>query len=284
MKSGIFAGFAAIAALAACASAEAAVSPVYGKWRVTRVVVAPWAGEAGALGDISYLGKTVTFHEKRVKGPGPIGCAKAVYETTDNPPDGLFQGSLPEPAAEAMKSLGLSGSAVAGISLSCDSGVFEYHYADSDTLLLGLDNRILTLDRTAGAQASTRSPEGVVQRFLEAHFAGDMAFTPQSVGAKSAFLSKALAEKIRMWFAAPQSADEAPEINGDPFTDSQEYPVRFAVGADDRKAAGVEIPVEFADAYGARTVAYVMTREGGRWLVGDIRYGDGAMLSEMLVE
>lgn len=83
-----------------------------------------------------------------------------------------------------MTRLGLAGASFKGVSVRCDTGVFEYHYADEDTMLLALDNRIWTLARTAGTRAAEAAPEGVVQRFLEAHFAGDMGFTPETADAE----------------------------------------------------------------------------------------------------
>lgn len=280
----ILAGGAALAAMISCAAAGDHAATISGKWRITRAVIAPWTDEAGAGEQPTWVGESVSFGSKSVKGPGPIACGHVKYEATDVPPEGLFQGSLPEPAGDAMIGLGLSGASLKGVSVTCDTGIFEYHYADGDTLLLGLDNHIWTLDKTAGTRAAKNAPEGVVQRFLEAHFAGDMGFTPASVAAKRAYLAKALDGQIDAWFEKPQNSDEAPNINGDPFTDSQEYPARFAVGADDKASEGVEVPVEFADAFVKRAVHFEMTRKSGRWLIADIKYEDGSTLSELLAE
>lgn len=280
----ILVGGAALAVLISVAEAAEPVSPIAGKWRITRAVVAPWTDEAGAGEQPAWIGEYVTFGARTVKGPGPIACGHVNYEATDVPPEGLFQGGLPAPASDAMIGLGLSGASLHGVSVACDTGVFEYHYADEDTLLLALDNRIWTLDRTAGTRASKNSPEGVVQRFLEAHFDGDMGFTPASVAEKRAYLAKALGGEIDAWFLKPHCPDEAPTINGDPFTDTQEYPARFAVGADDKAAHGVAVPVEFADAFARRAVRFEMTRENRRWLIADIRYEDGSTLSALLAE
>ncbi len=248
------------------------------------MVVAPWTDDAGAGVKPQWIGATVAFGAKAVKGPHPIGCGHAKFEATDAPPEGLFQGGLPEPASTTMIPLGLAGMSFKGVSVSCDKGVFDYHYADDDTLLLALDNRILTLDRTIGAHASKTSPEGVVQRFLEAHFDGDMGFAAPLAAGKRVLLSKSLAEKIDAWFAVPQNPDEAPAINGDPFTDTQEYPARFAVGAGERTAEGLFVPAEFADAFSKRSVRFVLKREKGRWLIDDLKYEDGSMLSAMLAQ
>jgi hypothetical protein len=183
-----------------------------------------------------------------------------------------------------MVSLGLNAEKIAGVSLICDTGVFEFHYAAANTLLVALDNRIWTLDRTPGARASKSSPEGVVQRFLEAHFASDMGFTPESVKAKRTFLTDELATRISAYLAKPVDPNEAPSINGDPFTDSQEYPTRFAVDRDNKKVKGAAVPVTFSDAFHKRGVSFEMARENGRWLINDLDYEDGSSFSALLAD
>ena len=270
----------AAAAITSQAAAGDASTPFFGKWRITRAVVAPWTDEAGAGAQPAWIGTGVTFGEHFVKGPHPIGCRNAAYEPTNVPPEGLFQGA--ELSMAQINSLGLGGGAFTGFSVSCDAGVFEYHFADDDTLLLALDNRIWTLDRTDGARAAKSSPEGVVQRFLEAHFADHMGFTKETVSAKRATMTKALNEKIRAYFAAPGDPDDAPAINGDPFTDTQEYPTRFAVRSNNLSAEGIVIPVEFADAFAKRTVLFELKRQNGRWLINDLIYDDGSRLTALL--
>jgi hypothetical protein len=46
-------------------------------------------------------------------------------------------------------------------------------------------------------------------------------------------------------FARPVPSDEAPVINGDPFTNSQEYPPGFTVGAVLRVGSRATVPVRF---------------------------------------
>jgi hypothetical protein len=271
----------AFVASASAAAGEGDVS-IIGEWRMTRAVVAPWTDEAGAGARPDWIGARVVFAPKAVKAPTPLGCENAKYEATRVPPEGLFQGAgLTLGQANA---LGLGAGDRDGVSLTCDTGVFELHFAAPDTMLLALDNRIWTLDRTPGARAAAKSAEGVVQRFLEAHFDGDMGFSPPSLAAKRAYLTDALLEKIDAYFARPQDPDEAPPINGDPFTDSQEYPARFAVMRDDKRVKGVAAPVVFADAFRDRTVVYEMARENRRWLISDLKFEDGRKLTELLAE
>jgi hypothetical protein len=267
--------------VASAAAGEANVS-IMGEWRMTRAVVAPWTDEAGAGARPDWIGARVTFVSKAVKAAAPLGCENAKYEATRVPPEGLFQGA--GLTIGQVNALGLGAGDRDGVSLTCDTGVFEFHFAAPDTMLLALDNRIWTLDRTPGALASAKSAEGVVQRFLEAHFDGDMGFSPATLSAKRTYLTDALLERIGAYFARPQVPDEAPSINGDPFTDSQEYPARFSVMRDDKRVKGVAAPVVFADAFRNRTVVYEMARENRRWLISDLKFEDGRKLTELLAE
>lgn len=268
----------------ASSSAADDASGLLGKWRITRAVVAPWTDEAGAGEKPALVGESVVFRSKSVKASAPLACGDAEYEATSMPPEGLFQGGLPTPANEAMTPLGFSDQMIEGVLLACDTGTFEFHFVAPDTALFALDNRIWTLDRSPGARASKSSAESAVQRFLEAHFDGDMGFSPAAFAQKRAAFAPSLVKTIDAYLAKPQDPNEAPTINGDPFTDSQDYPARFAVQRDDKMTKGTAVPVEFADAFRKRKVIFEMVREGGRWLIADLKFEDGATLSAILVE
>jgi len=278
VKSRIIVIVAAVAA--ASVSAYAAEAPIAGKWRITRGVVAPWTDEAGTGAPSLPVGSTVVFGKTYVSGPHPIGCRHARYEPTEVPTEGLFQGAAI--STNDAISLGLAGARFKGVSVTCDAGVFEYHRADETSFVFALDNRIWTLDRSPGTKASAASPEGVVQRFLEAHFAGDMGFWPNAIDGKRSYFTKALNEKMSAYFGRITDPDEAPEIDGDPFTDSQEYPARFFVRSDDKAKPGVLVPVDYSDAFTRKMVGYSMKREGGRWLIDDLLFEDNLSLTSLL--
>ncbi|MCB1570215.1 MAG: DUF3828 domain-containing protein, partial [Xanthomonadales bacterium] len=147
---------------------------------------------------------------------------------------------------------------------------------------LALDNQILTLSHSPGALASADSPEGRVQRLLEAHFGGDMGFTPANLKGQRIWFSRALDGAMSRYFARPTSVDEVPTVDGDPFTDSQEYPQRFSVGTARMSKGKADVPVRFSDAFRERTVIYVMRREGGTWHLDDLRLGTGETLRGLL--
>jgi len=87
---------------------------------------------------------------------------------------------------------------------------------------------------------------------------------------------------VAHYFAQPASADEVPVINGDPFTDSQEYPTRFAVNKASVRGSSAEVPVRFADAYRNRNVTYLLVRERGVWRLDDLVYEQGETLQGLL--
>ncbi len=273
---------AAVLALPALGSAAAA-SPLAGEWRVARGVVAPWAGESAGRPATGWVGLTLDFQQDRVEGPAPFPCDSARYTPILQPAEGLFEGSLPAPAARSAEALGIAAGEVAGTRVICSSGSFDFHQLGDDSALFGLDNVVWTLVRAPGALAAADAPESVVQRFLESHYAGEMGFLPDAVAAKRAFLSDALAERIETYFGQPFPEDEPPPINGDPFTDSQEYPTRFAVGQATTAAdARPEVPVRFADAHVERTIVFVLAGGPGAWRIDDLRYERGARLSDDL--
>lgn len=253
-----------------------------GTWRVSVGAVAPWVRENEPQPNRRELiGATVTFAPTAVSGAPIMACANARYESTNMPAEGLFQGGLPAPATTAARALGFKALPVAGVSLTCDRGIFEYHVADAQSILVALDNVIWTLNRSAGTRAAAGRPEHAVQRLLERHFAGEMAFTPASIASKDSLLTPALRARIAAYFAKPSSPDEAPIIDGDAFTNTQEYPTRFSVGSASGNAQRATVPVRFNDGYMERTVIFVM-RRSTIWQVDDLRYGDGSTLRSSL--
>ena len=192
------------------------------------------------------------------------------------PAEGLFQGGLPAPAKKlAREVLGFARLPVAGISLHCDAGLYEFHQADAQSMLVAVNNVIWTLDRSPAAFAAATSPSGVMQRFLEQHFADDMGFLKPDVMAKRAFFTDSLIRRIDRYFAKPSPKDETPAIDGDPFTDSQEYPTRFSVGAGKVTGDRATVRVRFADGYRVRRVTYLLRSQSGTWRIDDIHYDGG---------
>jgi hypothetical protein len=284
-RTGFLLGAAFLAATCMASAAALAGSPdaLAPEWRITRVVGAPWApGESIRLPLQGWVGKAVSFKADSVEGPGVLRCGHAVRETTNFPAESLFQGNLPAPAEQAAQALGIAHLPVTGVSVSCDSGIFEFHHVDAENLLLALDNQILTLSHSPGTLASAASPEGRVQRLLEAHFGGDMGFMPANLKGQRIWFSQTLNEAVSRYFDRPTSADEVPAIDGDPFTDSQEYPQRFTVGTARVSDGKADVPVRLSDAFRERSVIYVMRHEGGSWHLDDLRLASDETLRGLL--
>jgi hypothetical protein len=265
-----------LASLASSAGHADTWHPLAG-WRIEGGRVAPWAQPGTQVGT-SYQGREVRFESSRVVAPHPLACADAKYEWLFGGAEGLFEGNLPAPAEEAARALGLGGPPFGTLRVSCSNAGFDFHRTPAGELLLGLDNvvwRLLPVRPAASA-------EEIVQELLVAHFTHDMGFTPDSVAAKSAFLSVGLRTRIAAWFATTRAPDEAPAINGDPFTDSQEYPDRFSLGAERTARQRTVVPVNFADGHSRRRVDYLLVREGARWVVEDLVDERGQSLQSLL--
>ena len=270
---------------ASVSSAEDVAAPErpQGRFRVTRGVAAPWLEASAPAPDTrAWLGRVVEFGADDFVAPNGLSCDDARYETDRRPPEGLFQGNLPAPADVAAANLGLLETRTPSVTLACSSGLYDLHWATPELLLFALDNVIWTLDRSPGAQAAPGTPEAIVQALLESHFAGDMGFTPESVAAKRGWLSDGLSAAIEAYFARPWPEDEAPVINGDPFTDSQEYPHWFSVGRAVIDGGVTRVPVRYGDGARERGVLFILTRSDGGWRVDDVQDERGERLRSWL--
>jgi hypothetical protein len=280
----VTARFLALLALAAGGAQAAEPMPYEGEWHISRGIVAPWVGEEDPQPDATaLLGKRVVFAKDHVEGPGVIACGNARYERDDRPLDGLFQGNLPAPVENAAGEVALVKPPIASLSVTCDNGIFDLHFATRDALLLGLDNVVWVLDRSPGAFAAAGTPEHVVQALLQDHYARGLEFTPARVAAQRAWLSDALAAKIDGYFALDVPEGDAPPINGDPFTDSQDYPPLFSVREAKVEGAAAVVPVRFDSGYESREVRYKLVQQGKTWRVDDIDYDHGTPFTELLM-
>jgi hypothetical protein len=125
------------------------------------------------------------------------------------------------------------------------------------------------------AGADSTSPVGVVRQLVAAHLASPAGFDSVSVRAKRRWLTDTLAARFARYFRKPVPADEVPDLDGDPFTDSQDYPSRFTVGVARASGQRTLVPVRFFDGLVRYTVTYVLRREHDTWRVADIRDRQG---------
>lgn len=130
--------------------------------------------------------------------------------------------------------------------------------------------------------AASAAPREVVAAFYKHHFAHDMAFTARSVRAKQAWLAPELLKLCESYFRKPASPDEVPDIEGDPFTDSQEYPKSFRLGSPTIKDVTAEVPVVLLWPEDRRTITVKLISARGAWRISDIRYGESRTFRGLL--
>jgi len=252
-----------------------------GEWRIVRVQAFPQANAEAAGASLS-TGARVRLRADGMDAPPPLGCDSAQLDLLSVPAEGLFQGTLTHPPADA-EQLGVALPAPT-LRIDCSSGSWDLHAADPDTLMFALDRHVYTLSRSAGTRAQAGTPEYAVQALLEAHFAGSMGFDPAHWQGLEAWLSQPLKASLQSYRETPWPTDEVPPIHGDPLTDSQEYPTRFRVGAAQQMGDLAELEVAFADAYSQRRLRYRLVREQTDWRLDDVLFDAGGGLRALLAE
>lgn len=270
--------------LALMSPARAAVDTWFGRWMLQQAQQAPWEGGYGGKRVLPprlalQLGKDLA------RVPGMPDCTAPAYSLIESPPEGLFQGGLDVDgrAAASARALGFVEGATPGLRIDCANSTLDLHQLDAETLIFALDNVLYTASRSPGALAEDEGP-AAAQTLLVSHLAGDLGFTEALWTDKAAWLSQALAASLRAYFAAPWPEDEVPPINGDPLTDSQEYPTRFAVGAATVEGQRALVPVQFADGWQVWRVALELVVEDGGWKLDEVRGRDGSGLRAVLAE
>jgi len=150
--------------------------------------------------------------------------------------------------------------------------------------------------RVAGApqqaqKAQPSEPQAAVQAFYSFHMSHNMNFTTASVRLRRPWLHPELYKLLlyEMKRAADYGRthrDEPPYFEGDPFTDSQEYPESFkikAVTVNDNNADASVVFQWFQDkksrkVVDEKSVTVKLEHVGTRWLIRDIVNGEGKSL------
>jgi hypothetical protein len=72
--------------------------------------------------------------------------------------------------------------------------------------------------------------------------------------------------------------DAVPVVDGDPFTNTQEYPTRLVPGRASIEGRRAAMPVLPGDDAASQVVQVLLRQSGWRWQVDDLRYQDGGTL------
>lgn len=156
---------------------------------------------------------------------------------------------------------------------------------------------ILSLGAQAPAKAQTASPQDsapkAVRSFYAFHLARNKDFTVPNVRLRKRFLTAELyglllKELKRQAAESKAHPDEAPDFEGDPLTDSQEYPDSFRVGK--AEVSGDLAKVTVTLLWSARTsrgrdrrnIVVEVTKSGAGWLINDIINNQGSRLRDEL--
>jgi hypothetical protein len=156
---------------------------------------------------------------------------------------------------------------------------------------------ILSLGAQAPAKARTASQQDpaarAVRAFYAFHLAHNKAFTIRNVQLRKRFLMPEfygllLKELKRQAAESKAHPDEVPDFDGDPFTDSQEYPDSYRVGKAETNGDLAKVTVTLL--WSARTsrgrdkrdIIVEGTQSAGGWLINDIINNEGSRLCDEL--
>lgn len=130
--------------------------------------------------------------------------------------------------------------------------------------------------RGASQAPGAADPQTVANEFYKYHFSHDMSFTAETLQPRARWLTPELREACRAYFALPSDPEEVPDIDGDPFTGSQEYPDTFSTGPAQVTGATARVPLTFTwkqDRH-STTSAAVLKQINGQWLIDDVTFPD----------
>ena len=147
--------------------------------------------------------------------------------------------------------------------------------------------------RREPAQAQRDPAQAAVRSFYQFHLAHNKDFTVRNIRLRKRWLTPELfalllGELKRESEESKAHPDEAPYFEGDPFTDSQEYPDSFRIGKAEANGELAKVAVTLH--WSARTsrgvdkrdIIVEATRAGGAWLISDVVSSDGSRLTDEL--
>lgn len=156
---------------------------------------------------------------------------------------------------------------------------------------------VLSLGAALPARAQTASPQNAaakaVRSFYTFHLARNKDFTVRNVQLRKRFLTAEfyglLVKELKRQAADSKAhPDEAPYFEGDPLTDSQEYPDSFRVGkaevSDDLAKVTVTLLWSARTSRGRdkRDIVVELAKTGTAWLIDDIVNNQGSRLRDEL--
>ncbi len=252
-------------------------------WTVTAVHRVPTRAPDATFDALAGTGWTV-----RARGTtalGPWQCAQARHRFVMLPAAGLFQGLGADGALSATLGLDTVPMPVPTQRIDCNNASIDVHRLAPDRAVMALDGHRIVLK--AGLPPEGQSPEAVVQALLLAHLGDRVHWLREGLADYAPWLSPALQALMRQWFERPQNGQEAPALNGDPFTDTQEPPEAFVIRsvvteAPARRAqVRVVLSLEQSEPH---AVTFHLVKAASRWRIDDVALRDGTRVRALLRE
>jgi hypothetical protein len=157
-------------------------------------------------------------------------------------------------------------------------------------VILSLGPQTLLSGQTATPEAAAAK---TVRSFYTFHLAHKKGFTVSNVRLRKGWLTpelyKLLLDELKRAAAASKAhPDEAPDFEGDPLTDSQEYPSSFRTGKSEVSGDLAKVTVTLLWSAGtsrgrdSRDIVVEVKRTETGWLINDIISNQGSRLSDEL--
>ena len=156
------------------------------------------------------------------------------------------------------------------------------------TILLAILSLVLSVFAfDAESSAAGSSAAQVVEAFYGFHLHHDMGFSEAGLKAREKWIDAGLYDLLSKELKKPRSPDEAPDINGDPFTCSQEYPNAVKVTKATESGDRAKVDVVFQWPKGGNpprpaTLTLLKDAKSGDWKIADIVLADGYDLAKDL--
>lgn len=242
------------------------------------------AGEAAAPAPWP-TGTRWKLDARGLSGPEPLQCQPARQHLLRVPAQGLFQGAWqpgdPASGPTLPAALGLTGTETATLRLDCVNASFDFHRGAPNRWLTALDGRVLVLRRRlTDGDAQTPVRELLLQHLSEL----GTPFDAVRVSRLRAWLTPALSAAFRRWLARPAQPERAPQLDGDPFTGTQEPPCVLTLGLLEQAGPRAAQVVEVDTGAGSplRLTFRLQRGRAGKWRIADIDYGEGGTLLELM--
>jgi hypothetical protein len=122
-------------------------NPFFGRWEMVHAAIAPWWKGPGEEPAPDPAMVSFTLAADKASGAPLLTCSKPAYATNLSASHGLFQGNLPDPAADAA-ALGFTTPDVTVLTYTCSENnadvSLDFAMLDQDRIMLALDNVIYT--------------------------------------------------------------------------------------------------------------------------------------------